>query len=836
MRREDTPSEVFVGDAATRSTRGANPAIGLTTAEVVALRAVHGRNVIASASRNLWWSTVRDVLAEPMFVLLIIAAVLYGLLGDRPQAMTLLAFVVAEVALTMFQSHRTASVLSALRDLSAPRAHVLRDGIRTSVSAVELVPGDVVFVEEGAKVPADGLVVEAHELSVDESLLTGESIAVDKFPCSPDDGTLPAVMSNALFSGTMVVRGQGCMSVTAIGAKTQLGQIGTQLADVKEAPSPLQREIRTFVRRFATLAMLICALLVLAYRWRTDAWLPGLLAGITLAISILPEELPVIMTVFMALGARRIVAEGVLTRRLSAIETLGQTSVLCVDKTGTLTQNRMSVRVLYANGDEAWISNDAPEIRPVFHELIEYLVLASEIEPVDPMERAFHEAGNAYLADTGRLHRHWSLVQEYALTPDLPAMSHGWQTADGGDLLVACKGAPEAICSLCGMSPHDSKALLERATRMAENGLRVLGVARARHRGETWPARQHDFDFTFVGLVGLLDPVRPEVAGAIAECKAAGVRVVMITGDYPSTARAIATEVGIDAAHVMSGAELAAMDDAALQRVISDTSVFARVTPEQKLRLVNAFRRAGEVVAMTGDGVNDAPALKAAHIGIAMGRRGAEVAREVASLVLLRDDFTPIVLAIRLGRRIYANLKQAISFSVAAHLPMIAAATIPVLAGWPPMLGPVHIVALEMIIAPVCSIVFENEREKPTVMHEPPRRTGERLMTNRALAASVMIGCAVGLAVVLAYASMLLRGFDAAAARTVAFPMLVLGNVSIMTAVRLRARGAVPRHLRDTNPYGWAVAGFALVALCMLLMVPAIARVFGLHAVLAWPQ
>ncbi|BCZ84516.1 cation transport ATPase [Paraburkholderia terrae] len=833
MRREDTPSEVFAGDAETRSTPGANPAIGLTTTEVAALRAMHGRNVIASASRNLWWRTIRDVLAEPMFVLLIIAAVLYSLLGDTPQAMTLLAFVVAEVALTMFQSHRTASVLRALRDLSAPQAHVLRDGTRTSVSAMELVPGDVVFVEEGAKVPADGLLVEAHELSVDESLLTGESIAVDKFSGLPG-GTLPATMSNVLFSGTMVVRGQGCMAVTAIGAKTQLGQIGTQLADVKEAPSPLQLEIRTFVRRFATLAMLICALLVLAYRWRTDAWLPGLLAGITLAISILPEELPVIMTVFMALGARRIVNEGVLTRRLSAIETLGQTSVLCVDKTGTLTQNRMSVRVLYANGDEAWIRNDAPEISPVFHELIEYLVLASEIEPVDPMERAFHEAGNAYLANTGRLHRHWSLVQEYALTPDLPAMSHGWQTSDGRDRLVACKGAPEAICSLCGMAPHDAQALLERATRMAENGLRVLGVARARHRGGKWPDRQHDFDFTFVGLVGLLDPVRPEVAGAIAECKAAGVRVVMITGDYPSTARAIATEVGIDSAHVVSGAELVAMNDAALQRLIRDTSVFARVTPEQKLRLVNAFRHAGEVVAMTGDGVNDAPALKAAHIGIAMGRRGAEVAREVASLVLLRDDFTPIVLAIRLGRRIYANLKQAISFSVAAHLPMIAAATIPVLAGWPPMLGPVHIVALEMIIAPVCSIVFENEREKPTIMREPPRRAGERLMTNRALAASVAIGCAVGLAVVLAYASMLSGGFDAVAARTVAFPMLVLGNVGIMLAVRLLARGAVPRHLRDANPYGWAVVGFALVALCVLLTVPAIASVFGLHAVLAW--
>ncbi|MBP0593440.1 cation-translocating P-type ATPase [Paraburkholderia sp. LEh10] len=806
-------------------------ASGLTTVEVAALQAKYGPNVITSSPERLWWRTVHDVLTEPMLLLLLIATALYGLLGDMPQAMTLLAFVVAVVLLTVFQSHRTASVLRALRDLSAPRAEVFRDGKRDSVSAAQLVPGDVVFVQEGAKVPADGTLMEAHELSIDESLLTGESIAVDKSPGSA--GGMPkGAASNMLFSGTMVVRGQGCMTVTAIGSQTQLGLIGMQLADVKEPPSPLQLEIRTFVRRFATLALIICASLVLAYRWRTDAWLPGLLAGITLAISLLPEELPVIMTVFMALGARRIANEGVLTRRLSAIETLGQTSVLCVDKTGTLTQNRMSVRTLYANGEETWLTNDEPGITQAFHELIEYLVLASEIEPLDPMERAFHEAGHTYLANTGRLHQHWSLVQEYALTPELPAMSHVWRSSEQGENLVACKGAPEAICTLCDMQPQLAHALLERATRMAEKGLRVLGVAKARHDGERWPDGQRDFNFTFVGLVGLLDPVRPDVADAIAECKAAGVRVVMITGDYPSTARAIATEVGIDAARVVTGTELAGMHETALQRTIRESNVFARVTPEQKLRLVEAFRRAGEVVAMTGDGVNDAPALKAAHIGIAMGRRGAEVAREVASLVLLRDDFSPIVSAIRLGRRIYGNLKQAISFTIAAHIPMVAAATIPIVVGWRPMLGPVHIVALELIITPVCSIVFENEREKPTVMRERPRRVGEKLMTNRALATSVTLGCAVGAVVVFAYAMVLSLGFDAVAARTVAFPLLVLGNLGIMFGVRLLARGAAPHPLRDANAYGWVVAGFAFIALAALLTMPAVATVFGMRTVL----
>lgn len=631
----------------------------------------------------------------------------------------------------------------------------------------------------------------------------------------------------------MVVRGQGRMCVTATGAQTDLGRLGTRLAEVSEPPSPLQAEMRRFVRRFATLAVIICVLLVFAYRWRTGGWIPGLLAGITLAMGILPEELPVIFTVFMALGARRIAREGVLTRRLSAIQTLGQTSVLCVDKTGTLTQNRMSVRVLYARGEEQWLKDGAVEIGPQFHELLEYLVLASEIEPLDPMERAFHETGRSCLAGTDWLHDQWSLVQEYALTPELPAMSHGWESPELDHRPVACKGAPEAICSLCHLEPRTARALMERATHMAEGGLRVLGVARARHGGEAWPERQHDFEFSLVGLVGLHDPVRPEVAGAVAELKTAGVRAVMITGDYPSTARAVAAEVGIDSARVVTAADLAVMDDAALQRVIVDASVFARVRPEQKLRLIDAFRHAGEVVAMTGDGVNDAPALKAAHIGIAMGTRGAEVAREVASLVLLRDELTPIVSALRLGRRIYDNLKLAVAYTIAVHIPMIAAATIPVLAGWPLMLAPVHIVFLEMIITPVCSIVFENERESRSLMRDPPRRIGERLMSNRTLGLSIALGCVAALIVVGVYASLLANAFDPLDARTAAFLLLVACNVGLMFAVRALPHRPARRRTRETNLYGWAVVMLTTLASGVLMMWPALARLFGLRPVLA---
>ncbi|WP_042270567.1 cation-translocating P-type ATPase [Paraburkholderia heleia] len=804
---------------------------GLTSAQVEERRARFGRNVVDSKARRTLWQTLWEVLHEPMFLLLLAASGIYFVLGDVAEALTLLAFVTGIIFLTVFQSHRTARVLDSLRELSAPRAQVLRDGQRQLVSAAELVPGDVVFVNEGTRVPADGAITEAHELSVDESLLTGESVSVSKsaarasLPPDEDPG-------EQLFFGSMVVQGQGQMIVTATGPNTTLGRIGKSLTGITEAHSPLQLETRTFVNRFASASIALCVLLVVAYRLRSGEWLSGVLAGITLAMGILPEEIPVILTVFMALGARRIANEGVLTRRMSAIETLGQTSVLCVDKTGTLTQNRMSVRALCARGKLQFIDQGTQHIDETYHELIEYLVLASEIEPVDPMELAFHETGHAGLAGTGRLHGDWTLVREYALTPELPAMSHAWHSPDLGYHTVASKGAPEAVCALCHLGAHETQTVMDQAAQMASNGLRVLGVARARHPPGDWPEKQHDFEFTFVGLVGLLDPVRPEVARAIAECKAAGVRVVMVTGDYPSTARAIATEVGINVSRIVSGQEMAVMDDSRLRETIGSADVFARVRPEQKLRLVSAFRESGHVVAMTGDGVNDAPALKAAHIGIAMGLRGAEVAREVASLVLLRDDFAPIVSAIRLGRRIYANLVQAISYTVAVHIPMIAATMLPVLVGWPPMLAPVHIVFLQLVIDPVCSVVFENEPERENLMCVPPRRIGARLLSNRSLTQGAAAGTFAALVVLGVYAGLLSAGYQQPLARTLAFITLVLGNVALIFVIRMLSQPGRRFRACRPNRYLWIVLGVTGVALVLLMTVPAVARLFGLVALL----
>nr|WP_150586459.1 cation-translocating P-type ATPase [Pandoraea communis] len=798
---------------------------GLSSENVERLRAKFGKNIIDSQQGHSWWNSARDVLSEPMFILLLAASAIYFVIGDAAEAFLLLGFVLAIVALTAAQSHRTARVLASLREMSAPRAQVLRDGERRLISAAELVPGDLVFVDEGARIPADGVVVEVHGLCVDESLLTGESEAVAKSAIDSED--------NRLIFGSMVVQGQAWMTVSAIGAQTELGRIGKSLSTIEEGRSPLQIQTGLFVKRFAMLAILLCAALVVLYRWRYDSWLPGVLAGISLAMGILPEEIPVILTVFMALGARRIVAAGVLTRRMNAIETLGQTTVLCVDKTGTLTQNLMSVRVLWAGGRKQIIDANTRQIDESLKELLEYLVLASEIEPVDPMERAFHQTSRQFLRPAEHLHTDWTLVHEYELSSALPAMAHAWHAPERGHHAIACKGAPEAVCTLCRLDGAGSEAILAEAERMASSGLRVLGVAKANHPGSPWPTDPHAFDFSFVGLVGLMDPVRPDAAAAIADCRAAGIRVVMITGDYPSTARAIASEVGIDPRHLLTGQALNTMDDASLQNTLLTTSVFARIRPEQKLRLVEAFKARGDVVAMTGDGVNDAPALKSAHIGIAMGNRGAEAAREIASLILLRDDFAPIVTAIRLGRRIYDNLVQAISYTVAVHVPMVSAVMIPIVFGWPPLLGPVHIVFLELIINPVCSLVFENEPERDGLMRRPPRAGGIALLSSKAMIQCFAIGAIVALAVLGVYALLVYRGLDPIIARTYGFLSLVLGNVALIFVVRVMNHRHIVAGAGQRNPYLWLVLLATGAALTLLMTVPMFARLFSLTALLA---
>lgn len=629
------------------------------------------------------------------------------------------------------QERRTDNALDALRDLSSPRALVVRGGETLRIPGRDVVREDLLILSEGDRIAADGLLLQAHELATDESMLSGESEPVAK-----------QALDDRAFAGTLVVRGQGLMRVESIGRSTELGRIGQSLQDIALQASPLRDEMARLTRRLVIIGVSLCGVLVLLYWMLRGGWLDALLAGITLAMGILPQEFPVIMIVFLALAARRLAAHQVLTRRLNAIETPGQTSVLCVDKTGTLTQNRMTVAALSASGRQLDTHALEPQALPeAFHELLEYAVLASEIAPHDSMEKAFHRLASEHLADTKHLHPQWNLAREYELSPELLAMSHLWSSGAVPHDVVAAKGAPESVADLCHLNDAQCGEVTAEAARMADRGLRVLGVAKARYpSGQGWPKIQHDFEFEWIGLIGLADPLRGDVPQAIAQCRQAGIRVIMITGDHPRTARAIAEQAGIPGSEVVTGDELADMDAATLAHRLATVNVFARVRPQQKLALVQALKKRGEVVAMTGDGVNDAPALKAAHIGIAMGQRGTDVAREAAALVLLQDDFSSIVDAIHRGRRTFANLRQAMVYTLAVHVPIVGLAVLPVLLGLPLVLAPLHIAFLELVIDPACSLVFEAEEGDPGLMQEPPRGAQEPLLSAGHVGQSLAMG------------------------------------------------------------------------------------------------
>lgn len=788
------------------------------TAQAAALRLEEdGPNELGTDQRRTLLDIAGEVIREPMFLLLLGAGAIYLAMGDTHEAFILLGFVVIIMAVTILQERRTENALDALRDLSSPRALVIRDGVPTRISGREVVRDDILIVTEGDRVPADGDVLQAHELAADESMLTGESEAVAKFA-----GTAQ------MFAGTLVVRGQGLMRVTAVGSKTELGRIGKSLQDITMESSPLRDEIAQLTRKLAVIGIGLCLTLAIMYWILRGGWLDGLLAGITLAMGILPQEFPVIMIVFLALGARRIARQRVLTRRLNAIETLGETTVLCVDKTGTLTQNRMAIAVLAVGGNILEIRNlagtDLPE---TYHELLEFAVLASESDPHDPMEQAFHRFAHDYLANTEHLHPEWALAREYELSSELLAMSHLWRSNSGKHDVVAAKGAPEAIADLCHLQETARVEMLGQVERLADKGLRVLAVAKARHSvAAEWPEIQHDFDFELVGLIGLADPLRTEVATAIAECHRAGIRVVMITGDHPRTARAIAAAAGLDNQQVLTGDDIGNMNGAILTERLRDICVFARVTPHQKLAIVDALKARGEVVAMTGDGVNDAPALKSAHIGIAMGKRGTDVAREAASLVLLEDDFGAIVSAIRLGRRIFANLRQALVYTLAVHVPIIGLSVLPLLFGLPLVLAPIHIAFLELVIDPACSVVFEAEEGSAKLMQQPPRSPLERLVASQHLILSLVQGTITTVVVAGLYAWMLASGVQVPEARALAFVTLVTANAVLILSCRSKAPGWRGLFSRLSDVGLW-VFGATLLGLILITWVPAVSSAFA---------
>ena len=802
---------------------------GLSDVEVAARIERCGFNELPSSKPRSIFKIALEVVREPMLLLLLACGSTYLVLGDVQEAVILLIFVAVVITITLYQERKTERALEALRDLSSPRALVVRGGVRKRIAGREVVPGDILVLSEGDRVPADAILLSAVNFATDESLLTGESVPVRKQDAQedlemarPGGDDLPFV-----FSGTLVVRGTGLALAKATGVQTELGRIGKSLRELEQEPTLLQRDTRRMVRMLALTGLGLCVLLIVFYGLTRGDWLRGFLAALTLAMAILPEELPVVLSVFLALGAWRMSRKRVLTRHVAAIEMLGAATALCVDKTGTLTVNQMSVTRLFVKGETYDLTKEsAGPIPEQFHELAEFATLASQPDPFDPMDRAIRALSGEALKGTEHLHASWKMVREYPLAKNLLAISEVWVSPDSAQLVIAAKGAPEAVADLCHLQVQETEQLNASVAQMAAEGLRVLGVAKAQFAGMDLPHWQHDFDFEFLGLIALADPVRSTVPAAVRECQTAGIRVIMITGDYPGTAMSIARQVGLESADgAITGPEVASMDDLILRGRVRRASVFARAVPEQKLQLVNALKANGEIVAMTGDGVNDSPALKAAHIGIAMGERGTDVAREAADLVLLNDDFSSIVEAVRLGRRIFDNLKKAMAYIFAIHVPIAGLSLCAVLFRWPLILEPVHVAFLELIIDPACSIVFEAEEEEADIMQRPPRSATEHLFHTQMVVTSLLQGFGVLVILLLIFAVALYRGQGEADARALTFTALVMANIALIVTNRSWSRNVLAI-LRTRNPAMWWVAGSAIFFLGLALYVPFLKQLF----------
>lgn len=829
---------------------------GLSAEEARRRLAAEGPNALPASRGRGILRIIADVLREPMLALLLVAGLVYASLGDRTEALILLFFATFSIIVTVVQEARTEHILESLRDLTSPRALVVRDGETSRIPGAEVVRGDILVLSEGDRIPADARIVMGADLVADESLLTGESVPVAKKMAAARGKGLPRPgepgAQSFVFAGALLVRGEGLAEVVATGPRSEIGRIGQSIATQATEQPRLQVQTQAMVRMLGMGGVTLALMVVGLYGFLKADWLGGALAGISLSMALLPEEFPVILTVFMAVGAWRISQARVLTRRAASIESLGAATVLCTDKTGTLTQNRMAIQALRA-ADAILERHPDPQAAPETS-LIRAGFLASQTHPTDPMDAAFHvrAADLGCGAETGA-----KPIQIFRLSDKLLAVTQVWEWPDGHQE-AAVKGAPEAIADLCRLGGQDRARYETAVDELASAGLRVLAVAHSLVSDGKRVESPAAIPFQLVGLVGLSDPIRPEAREAVTTSRTAGIRIVMITGDNLVTARAIAGEAGIGPGGEMTGAELAALDDAALDRVVRDIVIFARVQPEQKLRIVNALKRRGEIVAMTGDGVNDAPSLRAAHIGVAMGGRGTDVAREAAALVLLDDDFGSIVKTIRLGRRIYDNLRKAMGFVFAIHIPIAGIAILPLILGLPVIFGPIHIAFLEMIIDPVCSLVFEAEPEEKDVMRRPPRKPKASLFSLPFVAWSILQGL-LALALVaailalglrqslpddeirsLVYFSLIVatlalifvnRSFSASVATLfsganramLAVPVVVCGSLAVMFGVPAAARAFSfgPLHSADV---GTGIAGAIVLYLCLQLAKPLAAR------------
>ena len=760
---------------------------------------------------------ILEILREPMLVLLIIISVIYFVLEQYGEAWFMMAAIIIVSGISFYQDNRSRKALEALEALNTPLSKVIRNGIPVSILTPEIVPGDLVIAEEGSTINADGKIVHSNDFSVNESTLTGEAQAIYKSSTSEDPN---------VFSGTLASSGLAVYKVEKTGTSTRVGQIGKSIAEIKEEPTPLQKQIEAFVKGMALIGIVVF-LGVWAFQYiESKNLLASLLKGLTLAMSILPEEIPVAFTTFMALGSRRLMKEGIIVKKTRTVETLGSATVICADKTGTITENKMTLQSVYAFSNHQLYTGEKEYDKEALA-VIETAMWASEPVPFDPMEKTLHQIYEEHTSGDQR--ENFSMVHEYPLEGVPPMMTHIFENKSGVRI-IAAKGAPEAILKLCHLTDVQLQEVQTIIDQLALQGYRILGVATASHPGNDFPAAQQSFSFALTGLVVFYDPPKPGIENVFRKFYEAGIEVKIITGDNPLTTKAIAGNAGIKKADdPIDGEALMKLNEEGFSNALRKHSLFTRMFPEAKLAAINGFKKDNQVVAMVGDGVNDGPALKAAHIGIAMGQRGTEMAKSAAALILMNDDLSKMVDAIATGRRIYSNLKKAIQYIISIHIPIILTVSLPLFLGWiyPDIFTPVHVIFLELVMGPTCSIVFENEPMEKNTMLQKPRPMTETFLNWRELGMSILQGLMITAGVLFMYQLTLKQGGNEAQVRTMVFSTLIFANI-FLTLVNRSFYFSFVTTLRYKNDLLLGIITITLAILATMLYVDPIAAFFKL--------
>lgn len=788
---------------------------GLSEEELIISRKKHGFNQIDATSKNTWYQMLFKILKEPMLLLLIAVTIIYLLVSNYSEALFMFAAIVLVSGISFYQDHRSKNALAALEKLNEPLSIVIRESKLIEIPTHEIAVADLYLTEEGKMINADGAIVYSNDFSVNEASLTGETFSVFKSKDAED---------NHVYSGTLVVSGLALIKVEKIGTETKLGRIGKSIQDIQEVETPLQIQINKFVKGMASIGIIVFMLVWGFSFWKTGNVIESLLSGLTLAMSILPEEIPVAFTTFMALGAWKMMKEGVIIKKSSIVETLGSTTVICTDKTGTITENAMQLKLLFDYKSDQIFEDNAFEA-PQLNELIQYAMWSSEPVPFDPMEKTLHRVYEQTQAIDQR--KDFQMVHEYPLEGQPPMMTHVFEN-NLGERILAAKGAPEAILAVSNLSDEEKVKLRQYISKFGKQGYRILGVAKSTFAGSDFPGKQQDIPFNFLGFTVFYDPPKKDIEDVFKKIYTAGIKVKVITGDNADTTNAIAQQSGIvNNSPAVNGSEIVHYSEAQLTELSRNTTLFTRMFPEAKLAMVNTLKNDGEVVAMVGDGVNDAPALKAAHIGVAMGTKGTEIAKSAAALVITNDDLGKLIIGIEAGRKIYSNLKKAIQYIISIHIPIILTVTLPLLLGWiyPHIFTPIHVIFLELIMGPICSIVYENEPSEKNAMVEQPRKMTDTFLNWKELSISIIQGLVISLGILLAYQITVDQGGDEVTTRSIVFTTLVFANI-FLSLVNRSFIYSVFDSIKNKNKLFPAFLGATLILLFAIIYLLPISAFF----------